>query len=469
MGGSAVLRCAVLLAAVCNARNDQCAPVRSLSNDELVQFAANTDMLGISIGASEEEIRKAHRQLALQYHPDKAPNDPNAASKFHQVQEAYVNLQNLLDRVKPESCRAALTAVQQPRLYEDNPLIKALTPEYYRTHVAATGSVWLIQFYTPKYEKCRQQVQVFENATKLLAKSSNPIISIGALNCDEHSQFCRDMSIPCCAKKGFFNLEECPQMQLTVAGMRGVHQERVLMQATGKVGAVKIYEFARDIFMPDAQVPFLTKSLFAQASADVEAAARRSAADSSNEDEGGLTMLVYFHSRYITTKEPGREGADGAAKERIRVSGCPRCKGGPSRLRRLAANLGSVRRRECKRRRRRASRTNGRQKKSDVECGGWTWRVAIVDCETDSDVCYEQTGFARHSGPVLYAYNSTAVKQASALGVPLRPTVPTVLLSPRAGMSEHALPQALNAVEDRANDMAWGGAAARGAGGAAFE
>ena len=47
------------------------------------------EVLGLKKGASDEEIKKAFRQLAKKYHPDLNPGDKEAETKFKEVNEAY--------------------------------------------------------------------------------------------------------------------------------------------------------------------------------------------------------------------------------------------------------------------------------------------------------------------------------------------------------------------------------------------
>jgi molecular chaperone DnaJ len=58
------------------------------------------ELLGISRNASEEEIKKVYRKLALQYHPDRNPGDKQAEEKFKEVSEAYQILSDPEKRAK---------------------------------------------------------------------------------------------------------------------------------------------------------------------------------------------------------------------------------------------------------------------------------------------------------------------------------------------------------------------------------
>lgn len=51
-------------------------------------------ILGVSPGASEEEITKAYRRLAKKYHPDLNPGDDTAAEKMAEINAAYDKLKN---------------------------------------------------------------------------------------------------------------------------------------------------------------------------------------------------------------------------------------------------------------------------------------------------------------------------------------------------------------------------------------
>ena len=58
------------------------------------------EVLGVSRNATDEEIKKAYRKKAIQYHPDKNPGNKEAEEKFKEAAEAYDVLSNKEKRAK---------------------------------------------------------------------------------------------------------------------------------------------------------------------------------------------------------------------------------------------------------------------------------------------------------------------------------------------------------------------------------
>ncbi|CAE6419864.1 unnamed protein product [Rhizoctonia solani] len=67
------------------------------------------EILGLTIEATEKDIKSTYRKLSLKVHPDRHPNNPEAAAKFHELNQAY---ELLLDPTK----RSALDASRKIKL-----------------------------------------------------------------------------------------------------------------------------------------------------------------------------------------------------------------------------------------------------------------------------------------------------------------------------------------------------------------
>ena len=73
----------------------------SLPNAALDATTARA-VLGVAAGASTESLKRAWRALALRHHPDKNPDDPEAACRFREAAEAY----QVLTRGEAPHCKS---------------------------------------------------------------------------------------------------------------------------------------------------------------------------------------------------------------------------------------------------------------------------------------------------------------------------------------------------------------------------
>ncbi|MDT8324159.1 MAG: DnaJ domain-containing protein, partial [Bacteroidota bacterium] len=78
------------------------------------------EILGVKENASSEEIKKAYRRLAKEYHPDRHQGDAQAEAKFKEIGEAYDVLKDAGRRRKYDELRRYSSGqAQESMSYED--------------------------------------------------------------------------------------------------------------------------------------------------------------------------------------------------------------------------------------------------------------------------------------------------------------------------------------------------------------
>ena len=94
-------------------------------------------VLGVSENATQDEIKRAYRKKAKEYHPALHPNDPNIAQKMSEANEAYDMLMNPEKYAKR---RQEEQARREQRSYQQD------TDRQHRSNVLSIG-IWRLFSY----------------------------------------------------------------------------------------------------------------------------------------------------------------------------------------------------------------------------------------------------------------------------------------------------------------------------------
>ncbi|XP_022905915.2 dnaJ homolog subfamily C member 10-like [Onthophagus taurus] len=160
-------------------------------------------LLGVSRDASDKDIRKAFKSLALKLHPDKNQDDPEADNKFSKIARAYEVLKNPEDRKHYDLYGDDEHNFKRPTyhsysyyrddfgLYDEDPLIITLTKADYDFNVHGDNKPWFINFYSPQCHHCHDLAPTWRK----LSQEMEGIVQLAAVNCAEDWSLCNKMGI----------------------------------------------------------------------------------------------------------------------------------------------------------------------------------------------------------------------------------------------------------------------------------
>lgn len=148
------------------------------------------ELLGISRTASAEEIKRAYRQLAVRWHPDKNPDQSLAEEKFKAINEAY---RILSDSALRASYDFKLNSAQRTQTPNPPPRPKATTPpppsplprSPYRRMIIPGIFILMLAllfgFFGLQQYNHKQAEQELAEATRLLV-DEDTLVALGKLN-----------------------------------------------------------------------------------------------------------------------------------------------------------------------------------------------------------------------------------------------------------------------------------------------
>jgi hypothetical protein len=170
-------------------------------------------VLGVAMDASQSEIKKAYRTLALQMHPDKNPDcDDHCHNRFTELVDAYEILSDE-DRRAMHDHESFGAYQSRPHNYDSKAgfysgtsLVTPLNQTEFDRLVLCKGPFrseeeacvpWMIKFYAPWCVHCKNSIQDYKRAASTLDGTETPLgfVRFGAVNCEADRPLCTRQAV----------------------------------------------------------------------------------------------------------------------------------------------------------------------------------------------------------------------------------------------------------------------------------
>uniref|UniRef100_A0A914HEM4 DnaJ homolog subfamily C member 10 n=1 Tax=Globodera rostochiensis TaxID=31243 RepID=A0A914HEM4_GLORO len=166
------------------------------------------DLLGVRTDADVRSIRRAFKRLALEKHPDKNPDDPEAHDVFVRINRAYEvlkdeELRKRYDQFGEKGLENNNAGAQRQQweswefyndkfgIYDDDQEIVTLSRADFEEEVFESGEIWFVNFYSTYCSHCHHLAPTWRE----FAKSMDGIARIGAVNCAEDPELCQSQQV----------------------------------------------------------------------------------------------------------------------------------------------------------------------------------------------------------------------------------------------------------------------------------
>lgn len=183
------------------------------------------DVLDLTPGASNQEIKAKYRELAMKWHPDKNPDCADCTKRFAEIQNAYETLGDKQRRQAYDESNGVLNFIKSATV--------ELTKDNFDKTVTQTGDLWFIQVYENGFPSCEHFGIYWEELHK-----KYPFLKLGRVNYKSQKEVLRKLP---------FGINELPFVMRVGGGLDSEFLNLKAFQDQGK----QLHKFVETAFKTD--------------------------------------------------------------------------------------------------------------------------------------------------------------------------------------------------------------------------